>query len=243
MSQIRKKFIGSNQVDGSKILLDNDQAIRGRNAANNADIDLLKINSSDELVFVSVPKVGANDLLDSSLLGANDGIATLDAGGKIPSSQLPNSIMDYKGNWNASTNSPTLADGTGNAGDVYRASVAGSTDFGAGAISFNVGDFAVYSGSIWEKSINSNEVVSVNGQTGVVSLDSDDIDEGTTNKYFSDALAQSAVITQVITNGVTDKAPSEDAVFDALALKADLASPALTGVPTTPTASPDDEVN
>jgi hypothetical protein len=34
----------------------------------------------------------------------------------------------------------------------------------------------------------------------------------------------SANITQVITNGVTDKAPSEDAVFDALALKANTSS-------------------
>jgi hypothetical protein len=264
MAQIKKKFIGSNQVDGSKILLDNDQAIRGRNAANNADIDILKINSSDELVFVSVPKVGANDLLDASLLGANDGIATLDAGGKIPSSQLPNSIMEYKGNWNASTNSPTLANGTGNAGDVYRASVAGSTDFGAGAISFNVGDFAVYSGSIWEKSINSNEVVSVNGQTGVVSLDSDDVSEGAsnfyytearfdsslsgkdtddlsegaTNLYFTDTRAKTAAVADSITDGITDVAPSQNAVFDALALKADLASPALTGTPTAPTAAP-----
>ncbi len=38
-----------------------------------------------------------------------------------------------------------------------------------------------------------------------------------------------ANITQTITNGVTDKAPSEDAVYDALALKAPLASPTFTG--------------
>lgn len=47
--------------------------------------------------------------------------------------------------------------------------------------------------------------------------------------------AQSAVVTQTITNGVTATAPSEDAVFDALVLKAPLASPALTGNPTAPT--------
>lgn len=39
----------------------------------------------------------------------------------------------------------------------------------------------------------------------------------------------SANITQTISNGVTDKAPSEDAVYDALALKAPLASPTFTG--------------
>lgn len=45
-----------------------------------------------------------------------------------------------------------------------------------------------------------------------------DIAEGS-NLYFTDGRAQSASISQVITNGVTTKSPSEDAVFDALALK------------------------
>lgn len=43
-----------------------------------------------------------------------------------------------------------------------------------------------------------------------------------------------------INNGVTTIAPSQDAVFDALALKADLASPVFTGNPTAPTPSPGD---
>lgn len=45
-------------------------------------------------------------------------------------------------------------------------------------------------------------------------------------------------VTQTITNGVTTTSPSEDAVFDALALKAPLASPTFTGTPAAPTASP-----
>lgn len=43
------------------------------------------------------------------------------------------------------------------------------------------------------------------------------------------------LITQTITNGVTATAPSEDAVFDALAAKAPLASPTFTGTVTLPT--------
>jgi hypothetical protein len=50
-------------------------------------------------------------------------------------------------------------------------------------------------------------------------VNTDELAEGTTNLYFTDGRAQSAVVTQVITDGVTNKAPSEDAVFDALALK------------------------
>lgn len=64
-----------------------------------------------------------------------------------------------------------------------------------------------------------NSVSSVNGQTGTVVLDTDDISEGATNLYFTNGRAQTATISQVITNGVTTKSPSEDAVFDALALK------------------------
>jgi hypothetical protein len=48
-------------------------------------------------------------------------------------------------------------------------------------------------------------------------------------------LVGSALIDDAITNGVTTRAPSQNAVFDALALKAPLASPALTGNPTAPT--------
>ena len=44
-------------------------------------------------------------------------------------------------------------------------------------------------------------------------------------------------ISQTITNGVIDKAPSEDVVFDSLALKAPIASPTFTGTPLAPTAS------
>lgn len=64
--------------------------------------------------------------------------------------------------------------------------------------------------------------------------------EGSTNLYYTDARARSAVLTQVLANGDTTHAPSADVVYDALALKAPLNSPALTGTPTAPTASTSD---
>ena len=136
--------------------------------------------------------------------GANNGVATLDAGGKIPSAQLPNTVMEFQGAWNASTNTPTLIDGTGNAGDVYRVSVAGTQDLGSGSQTFEVGDFVIYSGSIWQESPASDGVVSVNGQQGIVSLDSDDISEGATNLYFSDERAQDAVGTILVDSSSID---------------------------------------
>jgi len=161
----------------------------------------------------------AGQALSFSQRGANNGVASLDGGGKVPVSQLPSAVMTYEGVWNATTNSPSLADGAGDAGMVYRVGTAGSQNLGSGSITFDVGDYVIYNGTVWEKSDTTDAVASVNGQIGVVVLSTTNIAEGT-NLYFTDAKARTAVITQVITNGVADRSPSEDAVFDALALKA-----------------------
>ena len=207
--------------------------------------------------------------------GASNGVATL-VSGKVPVTQLPNSVMEYKGAWDADTNLPVLADGgaataayvaiqdltytaddtglagnsitvaytagatagaevvtvvgsaisvqiedgvstatevkaavdgkaeaaalvdvtiTGtagdpqdivsatnlvygqdaaNAGDVYRVSVGGTQDLGSGNITFYVGDFAIYSGSIWERSPMASGVISVFGRVGVVTATNGD---------------------------------------------------------------------
>jgi len=145
-----------------------------------------------KLTNLAAPAING-DALRFNQLGANNGIATLDGGGKVPVSQLPSSIMTYEGVWNATTNSPALSDGTGDAGQVYRVSVAGSQNLGSGSISFDVGDYAIYNSSgTWEKSDTTDAVASVNGQTGIVVLDADDIAEGT-NVYFTDERAQDAI--------------------------------------------------
>jgi ribosomal protein L35AE/L33A len=84
--------------------------------------------------------------------GNANGYASLDSQGKVPISQLPSSIMEYKGTWNASTNTPTLANGTGDTGDVFICNVSGTVNFGAGPITFAVGDYVIYSGTIWQRS-------------------------------------------------------------------------------------------
>jgi len=108
--------------------------------------------------------------------GSANGVATLDAGGKVPVAQLPNSVMEYQGTWNASTNTPTLADGTGSPGDVYRVSVAGTQNLGSGSLIFTVGDYAIYNtAGVWEKADTTDAVSSVNGKIGVVVLTASDI--------------------------------------------------------------------
>ena len=110
--------------------------------------------------------------------GVANGYASLDGGGKVPITQLPSSIMEYQGVWNASTNSPTLANGTGSTGDVYRVSVGGSRNLGSGSITFDVGDYTIYNGSTWEKSDTTDAVASVNGYTGNVTLTKSDVSLG-----------------------------------------------------------------
>lgn len=108
--------------------------------------------------------------------GISGGYASLDGGGKVPVGQLPATLMTYEGTWDASTNTPTLANGTGDAGMVYIVNIAGTVDFGAGNITFSVGDWVIYNGTIWQKSDNADDVMSVNGYTGVVVLGATDVD-------------------------------------------------------------------
>lgn len=67
---------------------------------------------------------------------------------------------------------------------------------------------------------------------GISGTNTGDNAANATSNAYADAKVQ-----QTITDGVTSSAPSENAVFDALALKANLASPAFTGTPTAPTAA------
>ena len=108
--------------------------------------------------------------------GQANGYASLDSGGKVPVTQLPNSIMEYQGVWDASTNTPTLDIGSGNTGDVYRVSVGGTINLGTGAITFDVGDYIIRNAAgSWEKSDTTDAVASVAGRTGNVTLTVADI--------------------------------------------------------------------
>ena len=95
---------------------------------------------------------GTSGVLNSLPINTANGIPQLDSNGKILVSQLPNSVMEFKGVWSAATNTPTLANGTGNTGDVYLCNAAGTVNFGAGPITFAVGDYVVYDGTNWDRS-------------------------------------------------------------------------------------------
>jgi len=130
------------------------------------------------------------------------GVATLDAGGTVPLSQIPASIqggVSYQGTWNASTNTPTLSNGVGTKGYYYVVSVAGNTNLD-GITAWNVGDWAIFNGTVWQKVDNTDAVTSVNGYTGTVVLTNTDISGfGTMSTQNANAVA----ITGGSINGAT----------------------------------------
>jgi hypothetical protein len=88
--------------------------------------------------------------------------------------------LTYIGTWNASTNSPALADGGGNpdeaVGNMYRVSTGGTQNLGSGAITFAAGDYVILNSSkVWEKIDTTDLVTSVAGQTGAVTLSVSDV--------------------------------------------------------------------
>lgn len=121
--------------------------------------------------------------------------------------------LSFQGTWNASTNVPTLTSSVGINGYYYIVSTAGSTNLN-GITDWQIGDWLLFNGSVWQKIDQSNLVTSVNGQTGAVSLTTTNISEGT-NQYYLDSRARSAVsagtgisyssATGVITNSAPDQ--------------------------------------
>ena len=70
-------------------------------------------------------------------------------------------VLQFQGTWNASTNSPTLASGTGTSGDYYIVSVAGTTNLD-GITDWEIGDWAVFANTTWTK-IDNSQVGDVTG--------------------------------------------------------------------------------
>ena len=154
------------------------------------------------------------DALRYDQLGAVNGIATLDGSGKIPLSQLPASVMEYKGAWDASTNTPTLADGTGVAGYMYRVSVAGTQDLGSGPETYFVGDFVIYNGTIWQRSPLADGVVSVNGATGAVIVNAiNQLTGDVTTSAASGSQSEAATVAKIQGTTVSGTTGSGNVVF------------------------------
>ena len=123
--------------------------------------------------------------------GANNGICELDTNGLVPTNHLPSlAITDVHVVANATERNALVAQ----EGDV--------------AIQTDDSSSWIYGGSAWIAFGVSGAVTVVNGQTGEVSLDTNNIPEGSTNKYFSDTLARTAAVVNSTDNNETNQAAS-----------------------------------
>jgi plastocyanin len=150
--------LGGVRIDGSTITLNGSSQL----VANYTTYSLPSATTS-ALGGVIIPVVGTSGINNTS---GTIGLATASTsqlgGVKVDGSTITINgsgviaatgagAVVYKGTWNASTNTPTLANGVGTAGWQYAVSVSGTTNFGAGAITFTVGDFVLYSGTVWQQ--------------------------------------------------------------------------------------------
>lgn len=134
--------------------------------------------------------------IPTSQKGKANGVASLDSNGKVPTSQLPDSVigsMEYRGSFDAtkglslvglekgwyyicSTAGPNNPDGTTGPSDGY-----------------SVGDWAVYNGSItgWSKIDNDGKVTSVNNKVGAVTLTYSDVNALSSSTKYAKSLSVS----------------------------------------------------
>ncbi len=117
-----------------------------------------------------------SNYIPTSEKGANNGVATLGATGLIPNGQLP--PLAITSTYTAASQAAQLAL-TAQEGDVCVRTDENKSYIHNGGSAGDMTD--------WQELLTpTDSVTSVNGQTGVVSLDTDDITEGSTNVYYTD---------------------------------------------------------
>ena len=146
----------------------------------------------------TAPTVGVNAIPESKVTGlttdlaatektANKGTASgyagLDSGGKVPSAQLPASVvgaLEYQGTYDASGGTyPAVP----SKGYYWVISVQGTL----GGVLYKVGDWLAYNGTTWDKVDNQQTVSSVAGRVGAVTLTTADVAASANKNYVTDA--------------------------------------------------------
>lgn len=204
MAKTVKKWIADSAIDTAKL---------ENGAVTNAKVSATAAIAESKLALdhsTASLNTAIGTKISSSEKGAVSGVATLGADGKLTAAQVP--AIAITETFVVATEAAMLAL------VCEQGDVAVRTDISKSLI-LKAEPATVLAN--WQELLTPvSPVSSVNGQTGAVVLDSGDVAEGT-NKYFTDARAKAAAVANAIVDGVTDVAPSQEAVFTALALKAD----------------------
>ena len=132
--------VGLNKATGSGALIPDAQA---------------KINDNTDRIAQNETDIGVLQIEKENRSEKNqpNGYAGLDGTGRIDLGQMPIQSVVRQGNWDPTTNTPTLADSDSfDAGDQFYVTVAGTIDLGSGSITFAVGDTVTKNASgIWQK--------------------------------------------------------------------------------------------
>jgi hypothetical protein len=175
-----------------------------------ADVGLGNVdNTSDANKPVSGPQQTALNLKeDKSAKGVVNGYAALDATGKVPVGQLPDTVqgtVTFKSYWNATTNTPAIpAASAGNRGWYYVVSVNGTVSV-SGITDWAVGDWLVSNGATWDKIDNNDAITSVAGRTGAIVLTKYDVGLGNVDNTSDDTKnSAAAILTNKTINGTNN---------------------------------------
>lgn len=122
---------------------------------------------------LSIAKVsGLQSSLDAKIASADkgvaNGVAPLDGTGHVSTDYLPQSVLgalNWQDTWDASTGDPPTT--TPKKGWYYTVNKAGTTSLD-GITDWNVGDWAIYNGSVWAKADNTDHIISVAGLSGTI---------------------------------------------------------------------------
>ena len=169
--------IADNAIGSLKILLSNNQFLRGRNAAANADVNILRVNPSDQLeinppvIFNSTVVLPANTVTTANVI--NDAIT----GAKI---RLNN------GEWLKGRNAANSANI-----DIMRVSATNAVEFGS---SITVSDDSITTDKIAFQAVTNNKMAA-NAVTENIILDS----SITSNKIVSGAITTDKIVDNAIT--------------------------------------------
>lgn len=165
------------------------------NVTGTADTDDLPEGGTN-LYYTAARANAAADARITLQKAAANGLASLDGSGKLTTAQIPASLVgavSFQATWNANTNNPALASGTGTKGFYYVVATAGATSLD-GITDWKIGDWVIFNGTVWQKVDNTDSVTSVNTLTGAVVLTTAEITEGA-NLYYTDTRVRACVLT------------------------------------------------